>query len=381
MESVGRLAGGVAHDVNNLLTPVMCYAEQIASEAGDGSSFLEPAQEILAASRRVRDLVKQLMAFGRVQMLDIRPTSLNTVVSNLERLLRRMLRDDVELVTSLADELPPVLADRTQIDQVVMNLVVNAQDAMPGGGQISIATSHVDVASPPAGAPAELRPGRYACLVVRDNGVGMDPSTRDRVFEPFFTTKEQGKGTGLGLATVYGIVMQHAGHVTVESARDLGTTFRVYWPLVLASPAHPPVPEPDTTPPGGSETILVVEDNPQVRKMVARLLTGLGYSVIVAGSAAEAIGLAAVQGEPIHLLFTDVIMPGGNGVALFDALAPQFPGLKVLYMSGYPRDVAGLREVLDESTPFIEKPFSAARLAVQVRAVIDGDGPAPASTR
>ncbi len=372
METVGRLAGGVAHDLNNMLTPIIGYAEMIAADAGPGAPFAEPAQEILGAAERARDLVRQLLAFGRVQILHIKPVSLNEVIGRLLKLLRRTLRDDIELVASLADRLPLVLADSSQVEQVLMNLAVNAQDAMPDGGRLTIATEEIEAMVLGAGEARGRLEERAACMSVVDTGLGMDPGTRDRAFEPFFTTKGQGKGTGLGLATVYGIVRQHGGQILVETAPGQGTTFRVFWPLApVLQPAAAETGRSGIAS-GGAETILVVEDCEPVRELTATILQSFGYHVLVAGSPKEAVELATAYPARIDLLLTDVVMPGGNGIALFHTLASRSRGLRVLYMSGYPRELAAPRDLLDKNAAFIQKPFSTAQLAEQVRRAIGG---------
>ncbi len=370
LESIGRLAGGVAHDFNNLLSPILGYADMMLSELPPADPRAEDLAQILQAAEKARDLTRQLLAFGRKQLLEMRLVNLGEVVRGLEKLLSRTLHEDIQLEIRLPDRLGTIRADVGQIEQVLMNLAVNAQDAMPGGGVITIALDDVDLDGDVATHP-DAEAGAYVRLSFSDTGTGMAPDIRERVFEPFFTTKPHGKGTGLGLATVYGIVTQHGGNIRVSSEPGQGTTFRIYLPRIDA-PAEGRAAAPSAGPAAhGSETIMVVEDDPGVREFVRRALRQHGYRVIVATTASECLALAADASTPWHLLLTDVVIPDLNGRLLYERLRPARPGLKVLYMSGYTTEVIATRGVLDKGVNFIQKPFSVAALGQKVRKVLD----------
>ena len=368
LEAIGLLAGGVAHDLNNLLTPILGNAE-LALLDGD----LQPERrrqlgQILEAGRRAQDLVRQLMAFGRKQTLQVQALDLNRAIHDFEGLLRRTLREHIELVLDLRATAPVVRADRGQVEQVLMNLAINAQDAMPHGGTLRIGTSDVP---PEAAATAELPQGRYVRLWVEDSGAGIPFEAQKRVFEPFFTTKEKGRGTGLGLATVYGIVRQHDGDIRLTSEEGLGTTFEVHLPADDATAAvSPPSSKPSSLPRGG-ETILVAEDDPQARDSTRALLEYLGYDVICGGDVEDVIRLAVDADRTIQLLLTDVIMPRMNGVQVYERLRGHLPALRVVYMSGYASDAVTRHGVLDEGIAFLQKPFTLSELAEKVRSMLD----------
>jgi two-component system, cell cycle sensor histidine kinase and response regulator CckA len=370
MEAVGRLAGGVAHDLNNLLTPIMGYGQLLTVDIEPGSPLREAADEILGASMKARDLIRQLMAYGRVQVLEMAPTDINSVVVKFQRLLRRTIRTDIAIELSLGTSLPLVAVDAGQIEQVLMNIAVNAEDAMPAGGRLTIETTVANVGPNDEEGFEGPRPEPHVLLAISDSGVGMDAATAEQVFTPFFTTKERGRGNGLGLATVEGIVSQHGGSVSVESAPGRGTTFRVFLPVAPGEASAVPG-LPAATHTTGTETMLVVDDEPLVRKWTVRCLERMGYTALAAGGALEALALLDAHAGPIHLLLTDVVMPGGNGTALFRAAAAHVPSLKVLYMSGYPEDVDDMRGLLDPGARFIQKPFSIATLAGKVRETLD----------
>lgn len=369
MEAVGLLAGGVAHDFNNLLSVIIGYTDIMLEEA-DPESFRSEVAEIRKAGERAAELTRQLLAYSRKQVLQPKVVSLNQIVEGVEKILRRLIGEDVELVTTLSADTPPVLVDSAQIGQVVVNLAVNARDAMPSGGRLTIRTERVFLTeSEIAGRPG-LHPGPHAMLSVSDTGVGMDAGTAGKIFDPFFTTKERGKGTGLGLSTVEGIVRQSRGHVAVDSAPGAGATFRVYLPAseeALKPTEAEPVSEARA---GGSETILVVEDEPSVRMLIVQMLAVAGYTIVPAGDGEEALRLASEHAGPIHLLLTDVIMPVMNGRELAEKVSAARPGVRVIFMSGYTDDVLGGQ---GEMPHFIEKPFSPSNLRKTVRSVLDGN--------
>ena len=364
MEALGRLAGGVAHDFNNILTAIIANAGMAVLEAPPDDPNRPLLMEIRDAARRGAELTRQLLAVSRKQVLEPRPVDLNALLANLRRMLGRLIGEDLELRLDLAPGLPPVLADPGQVEQVVMNLAVNARDALERGGAIAISTRAAEV-SPREARPPERAAGRYAVVTVADTGRGIPPEVLSHLFEPFYTTKPAGQGTGLGLSTVYGIVRQHGGFVEVESAPGRGTTFRVHLPLAKerSDAGEEPVPEPL---PRGDETVLLVEDEPAVRDVARALLGRLGYRVLAAGSGDEALSLASGHEGPVHLLLTDVVLPGPSGPEVAEAVRARRPGCRVLFMSGYPEKLAaGLSGV-----PFLPKPFSPEALARKIREVL-----------
>jgi signal transduction histidine kinase/DNA-binding response OmpR family regulator len=370
METVGRLAGGVAHDFNNLLTVIAGYSDLIRPHLPAGSPALDLVDEIAQAGTRAAGLTRQLLAFSRQQAIEPRVVELNTLIVDLEPLLRRLARVDVALALRLAPDLGRVKADPAQLEQVLFNLAANARDAMPSGGRLTIESANVELAADAPDAHPLAPPGRYVRMTVTDTGVGMDPATKAHLFEPFFTTKEPGKGTGLGLATVWGVVRQAGGHVAVDSAPTRGAQFRVYLPRTdePVVPTHMPT---TTRVPAGTQTILLAEDDDAVRALTHHVLRKEGYKVLEAGHGAEALRLAEEHGGPIHLLVTDVIMPGMSGRQLADRLAAERPGLKVLYLSGYV-DEAITRHGIDAGkTALLTKPFSPAALARKVAEVLE----------
>jgi len=370
LESIGRLAGGVAHDLNNLLSPILGYGELLLLEKTDADRRRESVEQILKAGRRARDLVRQLLAFSRRQTLQFRSLDLNFLLKNFEKLLRRTIREDVVIRTLPADPLPFIKGDMGQLEQVLMNLAVNAQDAMPDGGALTIETGQVELDETYASERDGVTPGPYVRLTVSDTGTGMDQSTLGQLFEPFFTTKEFHEGTGLGLSTVYGIVKQHGGNVWAYSEPGLGSTFKVYLP-VSTEALQEEKSTPGSEPRGGSETILLVEDNEEVRELTLAILKRNGYPVLVAESGPEALSLLEHHDGPLHLILTDVVMPGMNGRQLFDQVFALYPDAKALYMSGYTRDVIAHRGVIDAGVNFIQKPFSVKLLTTRVREVLD----------
>ncbi len=372
MEAVGRLAGGIAHDFNNLLTAVAGYSELLLSQLPEGDARRESAEEIRQAGSRAAALTRQLLAFSRRQVLEPRVLDLNAVISDMERMLRRVIGEDVELTTALEAELWRAKADPGQIEQAILNLIVNARDAMPRGGRLTIETANVELDEKFAGLYATVHPGPHVMLAVSDTGVGMDAELQARLFEPFFTTKERGKGTGLGLSTTYGIVKQSGGSIWVYSEPGHGTTFKIYLPRCEEPLEDRLAPAPPTAPATGTESVLLVEDEPEVRRLVEKLLGLRGYGVLSAASPSEAIAIARRHEEPIELLLTDVIMPGMNGRELARILAETRPRMKVLYMSGYTDAAISQQGILAPGTAFLSKPFTPDVLARKVREVIDG---------
>lgn len=364
LESVGRLAGGVAHDFNNMLTPILSYAMMLRDDLPAEDERRVDLGEIVRSAERARDLVRQLLAFARRQNFELRPLDLNAMARGFERMLRRVLREDIDLRLDLAPVPVCISGDIGQIEQALMNLVVNAQDAMPDGGKLTIAT--VDL--PQGGEPPRLPAGPLVLLRVTDTGTGMDAATKARIFEPFFTTKGQGKGTGLGLPSAYGIVQQHGGRMFVESEPGDGTRFELYFPRIDPDSASAAVPTPaaaaETMPHSG--TVLVAEDQEQVRLLVAKVLGRAGYRVLLAGCGDEALALARAQSVPVDLLVTDVVMPGLSGRELFERLHQLHPHLKVLFMSGYAADVIG------PGMNLLPKPFTPEQLLARV-ACMSGD--------
>jgi signal transduction histidine kinase/CheY-like chemotaxis protein/putative methionine-R-sulfoxide reductase with GAF domain len=371
MEAIGRLAGGVAHDFNNLLTVIIGHCDLLRVRARDEDAVLREIQEIRRAGERASSLTRQLLAFSRRQVLEPKVLALGGVVPGMLPMLRRLIRQDVELVTLQDPELAHVKTDPGQIEQVIMNLAVNARDAMPRGGRLTVETRNVDLDEAFARRHPPTRPGRYVMLAVSDTGCGMDERTRSRIFEPFFTTKEPGKGTGLGLATVYGIVKQSGGYIWVESEPGRGTSFRIYLPPVegavatAETAAAPPVPS------LGTETVLLVEDEDVVRSLARQMLEMHGYRVLEAGRGPEALRICERHDGDIHLLLTDVVMPDMNGRALAERMKSLRPGIKVLYMSGYTADAIAHHGVLDVDVAFVQKPFSKDSLARKVREALD----------
>jgi two-component system, cell cycle sensor histidine kinase and response regulator CckA len=373
MEAIGRLAGGISHDFNNLLTAVTGYSDLLLSQLPEDDARREFAEEIRKAGQRAAGLTHQLLAFSRRQVLEPRILDLNAVIANMERMLRRVIGEDVELTTALDPELWRARADPGQIEQAILNLVVNARDAMPRGGRLTIETANVEIDAQFARNYESVQPGPHVMVAVSDTGVGMDAELQARLFEPFFTTKERGKGTGLGLSTTYGIVKQSGGSIWVYSEPGVGTTFKVYLPRSegpLDAPAAAPAPAPRT----GTETVLLVEDEPEVRRLVERLLRMRGYSVLSCAGPAEAIAAAKSYSGTVALLLTDVILPGMNGRELARVLAETRPGLRVLYMSGYTDAAITQQGILEPGTAFLSKPFAPDALARKVREVLEADG-------
>ena len=370
VESIGRLAGGVAHDLNNLLTPILGYSEMLLDDLDPDDTRRESVDEILRAGFRARDLVRQLLAFGRKQTLEYRPVDLNQALIGFEKLLRRTIREDIEIEIIPSTDIRTVMADIGQIEQVIMNLAVNAQDAMPEGGCLTIETATADLDEEYTAKHQGVKPGSYVMLAISDTGCGMDGETLEQVFEPFFSTKGE-QGTGLGLATVYGIVKQHGGNIWIYSEPEEGTTVKIYLPVSGEAPVEEETSEKTAAGAKGFETILLVEDNKLVRDLAHAILKRQGYTVLVAEDGPEALTILEAHDDPVDLLLTDVVMPGMNGRDLFDKVAEKYPDTKVLYMSGYTDNTIAHRGVLDEGTAFIQKPFNVQALAAKVREVLD----------
>jgi PAS domain S-box-containing protein len=372
MESIGRLAGGVAHDFNNLLTAIMGNLELALNTLPASQVIRDDLEEAQKAADRAAALTRQLLAFARRQAIEPRIINLNGLIGEMDKLLRRLIGEDIELVTLPTPDLGMIKADPGQIEQVIVNLAINARDAMPGGGKLTIETRNVALDRSSAQQHIDVTPGAYALLAVSDTGVGMDEETLRHVFEPFFTTKPKGKGTGLGLATCYGIVKQHGGHIWPYSELGHGSTFRIYLPQV-AEPleAHAAPYHPDAIP-HGTETVLLAEDEASVRALAARVLRERGYVVLEASDGDEALRLASEHAAiPIDLLLTDVVMPRVSGKALVERVGALHPGIKVLYISGYADHAVVHHGRLDPGVDFLHKPFSPSTLARKVREVLD----------
>jgi PAS domain S-box-containing protein len=372
MEAVGQLAGGIAHDFNNMLTAIAANAELVQDALPAGDALRDDVEEIKSATTRAAALTRQLLAFSRQQVLQPRVLELDSVVMGMDRMLRRIIGEDVDLVTVLPPGVGRVEVDPGQIEQIVLNLAVNARDAMPTGGKLTIETARVEFDEAYARSHAPVQPGSYVMLAVSDTGMGMTPEVKARVFEPFFTTKEPGKGTGLGLATVYGIVKQSGGFIWVYSEPGAGTAFKLYLPRVEEA-AAPLAPRTVVEPQRGTETILLVEDEAPVRRVAREVLRRYGYKVLEARRGEEALAICQDHPGVIHLVVTDVVMPGMSGPELVQQLSVLRPGIKVLFASGYPGEAIAHHGILDQGVAFLQKPFSVAELASKVREVLEGE--------
>ncbi len=371
MEAVGRLAGAVAHDFNNMLTAIMGYNEIVMMSLREGDPLFHNLEGISKSAERAAALTRQLLAFSRKQLLQPRVTNLNTVITNLEAMLRRLIGEDINLVILLDQDLKAVQADPGQFEQVIMNLVINARDAMPMGGKIIVRTANVFLNETFTSRHPELPPGPYIQVSVIDHGQGMDPETLAHIFDPFFTTKASGKGTGLGLATVYGIIKQSGGHIEVSSQPEGGTVFEIYLPQIEASLENAAERCTWDVTPQGSETVLVVEDEELLLGLIQEALEMHGYHVLMARNALEALELVKSHATPIHLLLTDVVMPHKSGRELAELLSPLHPEMKILFMSGYTEDSVVVRGLRNTALPFIQKPFPPMDLVCKVREMID----------
>lgn len=372
IESVGRLAGGIAHDINNMLMPILGYAEMICMRMEDDDARKADIEAIIRSTERVRDITRQLLAFARKQTMEMKLLDLNKVVEGFGKMLRRTLREDIAIETAYASLPCMMRGDAGQIEQIILNLAINAQDAMPGGGTLLIETGPFSLDEAFTQVHPGAVPGEYVSLAVSDSGMGMDEDVRSKIFEPFYTTKEIGRGTGLGLSMVYGIVKQHGGYIDVLSEPGRGSTFIAYFPVPEKKTEQNESDETTTPAPGGTETLLVVEDQQDVLNVVAQMLREGGYSVLRAFDAEEAELTAGAHQGPIDLLITDVIMPGKNGKELYESLVCDRKDLRVLYMSGYPADVISTHGVLHTGINFIRKPCSFRELLTKVREVLGG---------
>jgi len=372
MEAIGRLAGGVAHDFNNLLTIISGYAQMLFDSLSPQDATRRDVEPIIEAANRAAVLTRQLLTFSRRQIVQPKLLDINRQVSRMNRMLRRVIGEDIELVTSLKSGQSAIKADPGQLEQVILNLAINARDAMPHGGKLIIETAEIEIGNNSAGAPQELAPGRYVVLAMSDTGIGMDAEIKSHLFEPFFTTKGKGKGTGLGLSTVYGIVKQSHGEIVIDSEVGRGTTVRIYFPAAEAADRRQPeAASPSGVTGKGTETILLVEDEEEVRRLAREMLSRQGYKVIEAGSGAEAMRIWQKRRGSIDMLLTDVVMPKMSGRELADKMRESRPDLKVMYMSGYTDDVIARHGVLDSSTAFLSKPFTSEALSRKVRSVLD----------
>jgi two-component system, cell cycle sensor histidine kinase and response regulator CckA len=372
MEAVGQLAAGVAHDFNNLLSIILGYSELLLTRLPTGDPGREPMMQIRNAANRSAGLTRQLLAFGRKQILAPVVLDLNSLMTETEKMLRRLIGEDIELTTILQNGLGRVKADPGQVEQIIMNLVVNARDAMPTGGRLTIETDNTVLSKLQAREHAELPPGPYTRLTVTDTGSGMAEATKARIFEPFFTTKEAGKGTGLGLATVFGIAKQSGGFIEVDSTLGSGSSFRTYFPQIREATRPKEADHGLVKMPRGMETILLVEDEDRLRELTQLILEAIGYKVLSARNSGEAVQVCQDYADVIHLLFTDVVMPKMSGRQLTDLLLPSRPSMKVLYMSGYTDDTMVRHGIQNEGTNFLPKPFTPVALAQKVREVLDG---------
>ncbi|HJP95477.1 MAG TPA: response regulator [Pyrinomonadaceae bacterium] len=372
LEAVGQLAGGVAHDFNNLLTVITGYSDLVLAQLSDSDDNRPKIAEIKRAAQRAASLTRQLLAFSRKQVLQPKFFNLNDLVADMSKMLQRLIGENIEMTTSLGPE-APIYADPGQIEQVLMNLVVNARDAMPSGGRITIETSRVEIDDNYSSTHLSAQPGSYVMLAVSDTGSGMDAETRKHIFEPFFTTKENGRGTGLGLSTVYGIVKQSGGSIWLYSEPGQGTVFKIYIPLATIKQIESSTAPTPAAIPRGAETILIVEDEPQIRQLAVECLTHCGYKVLSSPNGVEALKLVDNTVQPIDLVVSDVVMPKMSGRELVQRISEVQPLIKVLFMSGYTNDAIVNHGVLDGGTWFIQKPFAFEALARRVREVLDND--------
>jgi nitrogen-specific signal transduction histidine kinase/CheY-like chemotaxis protein len=370
MEAVGQLAGGVAHDFNNILTIIMGYGSILLMNTGKDSMLKTYVESILASAERATNLTQSLLAFSRKQSIKPKNIELNSVIKNVDKLLKRLIGEDVELKTRLSTTALPVFADPGQIEQSLINLAANARDAMPHGGSLLIQTEVLGVDGDLSGKFAHYKPGQYAVITVADTGIGMSLDTTERIFEPFFTTKEEGKGTGLGLSIVHGVITQHSGHIEVQSEPGKGTVFKMYLPLVShqeertrAPVVHQPV--------GGSETVLVAEDNEPVRILVRNILSEYGYSILESADGREAVEKYMGTDHHVDLLLLDVILPKIDGKSVYEEIRKAKPDIKVLFMSGYTTDIIQKHGVAGHESNFLQKPIMPHILLGKVREILD----------
>lgn len=371
LEAIGQLAGGVAHDFNNMLTAIIGYTDLSLRRVGLENPIRRNLEETKKAAERAASLVRQLLAFSRKQILEPKVLDLNDVVKDMHKMLTRLIGENIKLATRLETDLGNVKADPCRVEQIIVNLVVNARDAMPRGGRVTIETANVVLDVQTASKHVSIKPGEYVMLTVSDTGIGMDQETQARIFEPFFTTKEVGKGTGLGLSTVYGIVKQSGGNIWVYSEQGLGTVFKVYLPRIDDATTRTIAKQEETNTPRGTETILLVEDEDAVRGLARKILMQAGYNVLDAKSGDEAIRLSDAHAGPIDLLLTDVVMPEISGKEVADRLLELRPSIRVLFMSGYTDEAIVQHGVLDANVKFIQKPFTWVGLTKKVGEVLN----------
>ncbi len=372
MEAIGRLSGGVAHDLNNLLSPILGYGELLSEDSALNNKQRESINHILNAGLRARDLVRQLLTFSRKQALQFKPLNINHTIENFSKLLRHTIPENIEIKVILSPNIRPVMVDIGQIEQIIMNLAVNAADAMPDGGALTIYTDIAELDKAYASTHPEVTPGLYIMLAVSDTGCGMDKETCDHVFEPFFSTKGE-QGTGLGLATVFGIVKQHGGSIWLYSELNKGTTFKIYLPITEEGPVEEKANEKTVDDFTGTETILLVEDDELVLRLTLAVLQQQGYTILTARDGNEALAKLSSHEGLVHMLLTDVILPGMNGKELYEKAVQEHSGLKVVFMSGYPDNVIARLRVLDKGAQFIQKPFSTKDLACKIKEVLKAE--------
>lgn len=370
MEAIGRLAGGIAHDFNNLLSVIVGYTYVLQSSLPDDNGLRNSAQQVMSAAEKASALTRQLLAFSRRQMLQPEIIDLNEIVTGLQKMLPRLIGEDIDVRTIASSHLKNIKADPSQIEQVIMNLVVNARDAMPDGGKLTVETNDVHF-EPSEAAHYGIRSGNYVLLAVSDTGIGMAPEIRAHIFEPFFTTKEPGRGTGLGLATVYGIVSQSNGHIWVYSEPGQGTTFKIYFPATSEAATPSDISHHPRLAVTGSETVLLVEDEPNLRSLIQQVLRKQGYEVLVAGTGQEGAAIADHYAGDIELLLTDVVMPQMGGKQLADLLKPQYPDMSIIYMSGYTNNALDHSGSVEMGGSFLQKPFTPDVLLRKIREVLD----------
>jgi nitrogen-specific signal transduction histidine kinase len=369
MEAIGQLAGGVAHDFNNILTAVIGYGNLLQAKMAQDDPLRPYVEQILASSGKAVNLTQSLLAFGRKQIIELRPCKISTLIKNVEKLLTRLLTEDIELLTFVNTSDPTIMADPTQIDQILINLATNARDAMPNGGHLKIEVKLADINPAFVAAHGYGAVGKYALISVSDTGVGMDTKTKEKIFDPFFTTKEVGKGTGLGLSIVYGIVKQHNGYINVESEAGRGTTFHIYLPVVKMKEEETNTHSVAVQ--GGSETILIGEDNSSVRQLAKEVLEQFGYKVIEARDGEDAISKFGQNAKTIDLVILDVVMPKKNGREVYNAIKMVKPETKVFFMSGYTADILSDKGMREEKLDYVPKPLSPQDLLNKVRGVLD----------
>jgi signal transduction histidine kinase/ActR/RegA family two-component response regulator len=371
MEAIGRLAGGIAHDFNNLLTTISGNADLALLDIEEDDILRPSIEEIKSASKKAADLTRQLLAFSRKQIVEPEVVQVNEIVENLEKMLVRLIGEDIELKTIIYPDLEPIKADSGQIEQILMNLIVNARDAMQNGGSLTIKTSKIELVESYCEKHPNLKPGRYAVITVSDTGCGMDEDTKARIFEPFFTSKPKGEGTGLGLATTFGIVKQHKGHIEVYTKPDVGTSFEIYLPVFTGKVERQKEQDEYDQLPKGTETILLVEDDEIVQRVAIRILERLGYNVLRASNGRKAMALVEEYDKDIDLLITDIVMPGMSGDELAEELKELRPDVKVLYTSGYAEGAVVNSKVLESEECFLGKPYTQDSLSRKVRQILE----------